>query len=152
MRLTRVQLGELNRLAATTHFGALPLLTMCQGSLPDFATSFVRVGARTVRVRGGCIPAYQRLFKALAGNVRFGALERSAATEEMRAALRPPSTNHGARAMRAYESMRVRVPARPTASRAACENAPKSLSSYECVEPVISARSSSARLLCGSAT
>lgn len=71
MRLTRVQLGELNRLAATTHFGALPLLTMCQGSLPDFATSFVRVGARTVRVRGGCIPAYQRLFKALAGNVRL---------------------------------------------------------------------------------
>jgi hypothetical protein len=65
-RLTRIQLGELNRLAVTTGFGALPARTNCKGSLPDFATSFVRVAARTVRVRGGCMAAYQRLWKALA--------------------------------------------------------------------------------------
>jgi hypothetical protein len=69
--LTRVQLGELNRLAVTTGFGAMPAFTQCAGSLPDFATSFVRVGPRTVRVRGGCLPAYQRLWKALAADVRL---------------------------------------------------------------------------------
>jgi hypothetical protein len=71
MHLTRLQLGELNRLAVTTSFGALPALTNCKGSLPDFATSFIRVGARTVRVRGGCMPGYQRLWKALAADVRL---------------------------------------------------------------------------------
>jgi len=71
MHLTRVQLGELNRLAVTTDFGALPELTNCKGSLPDFATSFIRVGPRTVRVRGGCMPGYQRLWKALAADVRL---------------------------------------------------------------------------------
>jgi hypothetical protein len=69
--LTRLQLGELNRLAVTTGFGALPALTNCKGSLPDFATSFIRVGARTVRVRGGCMSRYQRLWKALAADVRL---------------------------------------------------------------------------------
>ena len=69
--LTRLQLGELNRLAVTTGFGVLPALTLCKGSLPDFATLFVRVGPRTVRVRGGCLPAYQRLWKALANDVRL---------------------------------------------------------------------------------
>jgi hypothetical protein len=69
--LTRVELGELNRLAVTSRFGALPERTNCKGSLPDFATSFIRVGPRTVRVRGGCLPAYQRLWKALADGVRL---------------------------------------------------------------------------------
>ena len=40
----------------------------------------------------------------------------------------PPSTNHGASAMRAYASMCVCVPARPTAFRAARATAPGSLS------------------------
>ena len=70
-KLTRVQLGTLNALAVTTRFGAMPPHTTCKGSLPDFATSFIRVGPRTVNVRGGCVPAYQRLWKALASAVRL---------------------------------------------------------------------------------
>jgi len=70
-QLARLQLGELNRLAVTTRFASLPALTNCKGSLPDFATTFIRVGPRTIRVHGGCVPPYQRLWKALVAAVRL---------------------------------------------------------------------------------
>jgi hypothetical protein len=69
--LTRIQLGELNRLAATNSFGSLPRSTSCAGTLPDVAATFIRVGPRTVTVHGGCLAAYQRLWTALARAVRL---------------------------------------------------------------------------------
>jgi hypothetical protein len=70
VRLTRPQLGELNRLAAISRFGTLPPRTTCPRTLPDVAQTFIRVGPRTVHVRGACLPEYQRLWKALARAVR----------------------------------------------------------------------------------
>jgi hypothetical protein len=70
-QLTRTQLGTLNRLAATGNFGTLPQLTSCAGTLPDIATTFIRVGPRTVRVHGDCVREYRILWKALANAVRL---------------------------------------------------------------------------------
>lgn len=70
-RLSAVQLAALNRVATETSFTMLPASTMCSGSLPDVASTFVRVGARTVRVHGGCVPRYQRMLKALRASVRI---------------------------------------------------------------------------------
>jgi len=64
-RVTLVQLAALNRVATETRFTTLPATTNCRGSLPDVATTYVRVGAHTVRVHGTCVPRYQRLLKAL---------------------------------------------------------------------------------------
>jgi hypothetical protein len=69
--LTRTQLGNLNRIAATGSFGALPGATNCTGALPDVATTFIRVGPRTVRVHGDCVRDYRILWKALAHAVRL---------------------------------------------------------------------------------
>ena len=70
-RVTAVQLAALNRVATETSFTMLPATTSCSGSLPDIAATFVRVGARTVRVHGGCVPRYQRMLKALQASVRI---------------------------------------------------------------------------------
>ena len=63
--LTKQQLADLNRVAFLTRFSTLPLDTMCKGTLPDVATEFIRVGARTVRVHGACVARFERLWKAL---------------------------------------------------------------------------------------
>lgn len=70
-KLTRLQLGELNRLAALGRFGSLPPTTRCPRALPDVAATFIRVGPRTVRVHGTCVAEYQRLWRALARAVRL---------------------------------------------------------------------------------
>lgn len=70
-RVTPVQLAALNRIATETRFTMLPAATNCRGSLPDVATTYVRVGARTVRVHGGCVPRYERLLKALKASVQL---------------------------------------------------------------------------------
>jgi hypothetical protein len=64
-KLTRAELGALNRLAATNRFGALPKETNCAGTLPDVASTFIRVGPRTVRVHGSCVAGFARIWKAL---------------------------------------------------------------------------------------
>jgi hypothetical protein len=69
--LAPVQLAELNRVATETRFTVLPASTMCRGSLPDVATTYVRVGPQTVRVHGACAPRYQRMLKALEASVRL---------------------------------------------------------------------------------
>jgi hypothetical protein len=69
--LTRLELGNLNRMAAVGNFGTLPQMTNCSGTLPDIATTFIRVGPRTVRVRGTCVTEYRALWKALAHAVRL---------------------------------------------------------------------------------
>ena len=70
MKLTLVQLAELNRVASVTRFTTLPLKTSCKGTLPDVAATFIRVAARTVRVHGNCVPPYSRLWKALSRTVK----------------------------------------------------------------------------------
>jgi hypothetical protein len=64
-KLTTAQLAALALLARQVHFTTLPALTMCPNTLPDVATTFVRVGARTVRVHGGCVARVTRLWNAL---------------------------------------------------------------------------------------
>jgi hypothetical protein len=70
-KLTSLQLGGLNRVATETSFVTLPMATNCRGTLPDVASTYIRVGARTVRVHGSCLPRYQRLLKALQASVRI---------------------------------------------------------------------------------
>jgi hypothetical protein len=67
--VTPVKLLALNRIAKDTRFAMFPATTNCSGTLPDVAATFVRVGARTVRVHGACMPGYQRLLKALQASV-----------------------------------------------------------------------------------
>jgi hypothetical protein len=69
--LTSLQLGSLNRVATETSFVTLPKATNCKGTLPDVAATYIRVGARTVRVHGACVPRYQRLLRALQASVHI---------------------------------------------------------------------------------
>jgi hypothetical protein len=64
-KLTRLQLGRLNQLAVTTGFAKLDKQTLCSGTLPDIATTYIRVGPRVVHVHGDCVPAYRKLWAAL---------------------------------------------------------------------------------------
>ena len=70
-KLTSAQLASLNRVATETSFVTLPKATNCRGTLPDVAATYIRVGARTVRVHGVCVPRYQRLLKALQASVHI---------------------------------------------------------------------------------
>jgi hypothetical protein len=63
-RLKASQLAALRNLASAVHFTTLPS-TNCAGTNPDVAATFIRVGARTVRVHGDCVARYNRLFLAL---------------------------------------------------------------------------------------
>lgn len=47
--------------------------TMCPGSLPDFASKFIRFAGRTAQVRGGCEPRFQRVYAALVSAVALRA-------------------------------------------------------------------------------
>jgi hypothetical protein len=71
MMLTAAQLVSLNRVATETDFEMLPTATNCSSTLPDFASTYVRVGPRTVRVHGSCVPRYARMWKALIAAVRL---------------------------------------------------------------------------------
>jgi hypothetical protein len=70
-KLTRAQLTALDKIAADARFTTLPKTTNCAGTLPDVASTFVRVGARTVRVHGECVPRYARLWRALTTTVKL---------------------------------------------------------------------------------
>jgi hypothetical protein len=65
MKLTGAQLATLNGAASAARFTTLPNVTNCPGTLPDVAATFIRVGARTVRVHGACVARYAKLFTAL---------------------------------------------------------------------------------------
>jgi hypothetical protein len=69
-KVAAATLRRLERLVQTTRFFSLPTLTLCPGSLPDFASSFltVRAGSRHGRVvvRGTCSRRFATLYKALA--------------------------------------------------------------------------------------
>jgi hypothetical protein len=70
-KLTRAQVAALAKIAADVRFITLPRTTNCSGTLPDVASTFVRVGARTVRVHGECVPRYARLWRALVSAVKL---------------------------------------------------------------------------------
>jgi hypothetical protein len=70
-KLTRAQLTALDKIAAYAHFATLPMTTNCAGTLPDIASTFVRVGARIVRMHGDCVPRYARLWRALGSAVKL---------------------------------------------------------------------------------
>jgi hypothetical protein len=70
-KLTPAQLVTLNRVATETNFELLPNATNCPGTLPDVASTYVRVGARTVRVHGNCVSRYARMWKALVAAVQL---------------------------------------------------------------------------------
>ena len=65
MHVVPAQLAALNRVATETLFTMMPVKTNCRGTVPDVATTFVRIGAYTVRVHGGCLLRYQRMLRAL---------------------------------------------------------------------------------------
>src|SRR5712691_10127328 len=69
--LTPAQIGRLNLEAVEVQFAELPKARSCPGALPDVAYTFIRVGARTVHVRGTCVPGYSRLWIALARAVKL---------------------------------------------------------------------------------
>src|SRR3954451_2682622 len=58
-------LAALRRLAAAAQLSAIPSLTLCPPTLPDFAAAWVRVGAHRVAVRGSCRPAFSHLYASL---------------------------------------------------------------------------------------
>ena len=71
LKLSAAQLSTLNRAATTARFGAFPPTTTCPGTLPDIATTFIRFGAKTVRVHGNCVARYAKLFTALSHAVKL---------------------------------------------------------------------------------
>jgi hypothetical protein len=70
-KLTAAQLASLDRVAADARFTSLPAMTNCPGTLPDVATTFIRVGGKTVRVHGNCVPRFAKLFTALSHAVKL---------------------------------------------------------------------------------
>jgi hypothetical protein len=71
MKLTAAQLATLNRAITDARFGAFPPSTNCRGTLPDIATTFIRFGAKTVRVHGDCVARYAKLFTTLSRAVKL---------------------------------------------------------------------------------
>lgn len=70
VRLSQRRLAALRAYARAQGFWSLRRLTLCRGSLPDFASLYVAIhtGDRTrrVTVRGGCRPRFSRIYRALA--------------------------------------------------------------------------------------
>lgn len=66
-------LASLARVVADERFFSLPRVIDCPGTLPDFASTFVRVRtasrARTVTVHGSCSTRFNRVRRALAAAV-----------------------------------------------------------------------------------
>jgi hypothetical protein len=71
MLLTPTQIGRLNLKAVEIQFARLPKARSCARALPDVAYTFIRVGERTVRVRGRCMAGYTTLWNALTRAVKL---------------------------------------------------------------------------------
>ena len=69
--LSAAQLTSLRKLAASIRFTTLPAQTNCPRTLPDVAATFIRVGGRTVRVHGTCVPRYAKLWAAVGAAVKL---------------------------------------------------------------------------------
>ena len=69
--LTPAQLGAIAKTVSSADFGTLAATTLCLGTLPDFAATWISVGRRKVSVRGSCSPRFDRVWAALSGAVRL---------------------------------------------------------------------------------
>lgn len=69
--LSAAQIGRLNLKAVEVQFARMPTRRNCASALPDVSFTFIRVGPRTVQVRGTCIPGYTQLWQALARAVKL---------------------------------------------------------------------------------
>jgi hypothetical protein len=69
--LTAAQESSLRKTVAAGRLSGLPATTRCTTTLPDIATAWIRVGARTVRVHGACSARFTRVWNALAAAVRL---------------------------------------------------------------------------------
>ena len=65
-RVSARKLAALQSLARLQRFGSLPPLTLCSGSLPDFATRYITYHGRTARSRGSCNKRFETTYTALA--------------------------------------------------------------------------------------
>jgi hypothetical protein len=63
--VSRLRLGNLDRAVFDAKFKTMPTMTLCPHTLPDIAAQYIRVGGRTVRVHGSCVPRFNRLWAAL---------------------------------------------------------------------------------------
>jgi hypothetical protein len=70
-KLTAAQLASVATATASARFSSLPLTTRCPGTLPDFASTFVTAGGRTVTVHGGCVPRFVQVWNALVAAVKL---------------------------------------------------------------------------------
>lgn len=68
--VSKLRLANLNSAVLDAQFETMPLVTNCKGTLPDIASQVVRVGGRTVRVHGGCVARFNRLWTAMNRAVR----------------------------------------------------------------------------------
>jgi len=68
--VSKLRLANLNRAVFDAQFDTMPAFTNCQGTLPDIAAQLIRVGGRTVRVHGACVPRFNRLWAAMSRAVR----------------------------------------------------------------------------------
>ncbi len=66
LTLTQDAVHGLVDLAKTEGFFRMPATTVCRGTLPDFAGSFVTVGSKRVTVRGSCNRRFSELYAVLA--------------------------------------------------------------------------------------
>jgi hypothetical protein len=64
-QVSATALRSLRALVLAARLSRLPALTLCPGTLPDFATVWVQAGGRRVAVRGECRPELTRLYLAL---------------------------------------------------------------------------------------
>lgn len=70
--ISKQQLAELNGVALSVRFSTLPVVTACPSTLPDIAAQYIRVSGRTIRVHGGCLKRFNRMWTALTNAVVTG--------------------------------------------------------------------------------
>jgi len=68
--VTKAQLAAVERVVIAAHYSKLPAVTACPGTLPDVAAQWIRADGRTVRVHGGCLAGFNRVWDALNRAVR----------------------------------------------------------------------------------
>ena len=69
--LSAAQLAAVAGAARSAGFASLPTQTLCPGTLPDVAATFVAVGSKRVMVHGNCVPRYAKVWNALSAAVKL---------------------------------------------------------------------------------
>ncbi len=69
--LTVAQLRAVDAAMTAQRFATLPHSTLCTGTNPDVAATYVTYAGRKVRVHGGCVARYARVWAAVTAAVRL---------------------------------------------------------------------------------